>query len=75
MLTHVDASEAGGSPRWVAHVRHDDGRETAQTWDSPTLARIMAAAQSSSVHFVNARCRVDHEAISSVLPRTPFPVA
>jgi 2'-5' RNA ligase len=69
-----ETTGADGAPLWVAKVACDDGRTIDVRWDAPTRARIMADAKSSAVHFAGARCRLDGDAISAVVPNTPFPV-
>jgi hypothetical protein len=55
-------------------IRMDDGREIEEVWSAPAIVREMARAQSSLVHFSNARCRVERGIIAAVVPNTPFPV-
>lgn len=76
--TILEASEtktADGSPVWSAKIRVDDGPETLQLWSASTLARLMAEAGSSVVHFPDARCRVEGDQVVAITPNTPFPVA
>jgi 2'-5' RNA ligase len=55
-------------------IRTDDGREIEEVWTAPRIVREMARAQSSLVHFTNARCRIEPGGITAVVPNTPFPV-
>lgn len=66
-VTEGKASDA--SPSWTVTIKLDDGREVSQQWDPPTLVRIMAEAKSSTVHFPNARCRVEHRLVPDPGPR------
>jgi 2'-5' RNA ligase len=68
-------TEAAGGPIWVAHVALDDEHQIQVRWDGPTLARVMAAARSSTAHFPNARCRINGDSTLLVVPNSPYPVA
>ncbi len=68
--------KADGSRCWKIRIRLDDGNgHIEQQWDAPSVVRLMAEARCSTAHFAGARCRVDGETVTAVVPNTPFPVA
>jgi hypothetical protein len=61
-------------PSRLLTIRTGDGREIKTVWTASDIVRETATAQSSLVHFSNARCRVEGDRIVAVVPNTPFPV-
>lgn len=75
LLKVTEGGAPDDSPSWSVTIKLDDGRQVSQQWDAPALVRIMAEAKSSTVHFPNARCRVEGERTVAVTANAPFPVA
>jgi hypothetical protein len=75
--TLVELSEGtadDGARTWSVELQLDGGRRLRQTWTAPTMVRLMAGAKAAHVYFPNARCHVKGEAVTYVVPNTPFPV-
>jgi 2'-5' RNA ligase len=66
---------ADGSTVWSVVIQPDTGPELTQEWNAPSVVRLMAGAESSTAHFVGARCQVEGDAkVTAIRPNTPFPV-
>ncbi|HEU0166510.1 MAG TPA: 2'-5' RNA ligase family protein [Chloroflexota bacterium] len=70
-----DRLEADGRRTWTADVRLDAGQRVVLTLDAVAMVHLSAAARAAWPHFIGARCRVEGEQLTGVLPNTPFPVA
>ncbi len=68
-----DALGSDGAPGHSVQIKHDDGQSLDLFWSASMGVRIMAEARSSTAHFGNARCLVDGQNVTNILPNSPFP--